>query len=127
MYQFAEHRACQMGPYTDTNAWICARTTQTWALYAKLAWYMPYHIEHHSWPNVPFHKLKQVHERVRKAYEAEGIGPRLPSGCEPSGEDGYAKIHWATFRRMLSNVFGGNELSSEGKDKTAPLLDECRI
>ena len=43
LYQFAEHRACKMGRYTDTNAWICARTTSTWWLYRKLAWYMPFH------------------------------------------------------------------------------------
>ena len=126
LYQFAEHRACKMGPYTDawhlmcflvsigydinfsqrskrrlfpldstvdffwgetfmcsprvskfgkvwqnpvtskdTNAWICARTTSTWWLYKKLAWYMPYHVEHHAWPNVPFHKLQAAHELVK--------------------------------------------------------------
>merc|ERR1712093_552631 len=117
------------GPYTDTNAWICARTTATWALYAKLAWNMPYHIEHHSWPNCPFHKLKEVHGKVRAAYEAEGIGPRLPSGCDPSGEDGYAVIHYITFRRMLSNVFGVKEAAatSTSEDKSAPLLGETRL
>ena len=69
LYQFAEHRACKMGPYTDTNAWICARTTSTWWLYRKLAWYMPYHVEHHAWPNVPFHKLQQAHELVKDDFE----------------------------------------------------------
>lgn len=49
----------------DTNAWICARTTSTWWLYKKLAWYMPYHVEHHAWPNVPFHKLQAAHELVK--------------------------------------------------------------
>lgn len=26
---------------------------------------MPYHVEHHAWPNVPFHKLQAAHELVK--------------------------------------------------------------
>lgn len=117
MYQFAEHRACQMGPYTDTNAFIAARTTLTWTPYCKLAWNMPYHIEHHSWPNVPFHKLPEVHERVRKAYEAQGF-EKNPSGCDPTGEAGYGQLHVTIFQRMVKNVFGGGAV----EEKKQPLL-----
>ena len=28
-------------------------------------WNMNYHVEHHMFPNVPFHALPQVHDRVR--------------------------------------------------------------
>lgn len=103
LYQFAEHRACKMGPYTDTNAWICARTTSTWWLYKKLAWYMPYHVEHHAWPNVPFHKLQAAHELVKDAYKKQGF-MKIPTGCSPSGEGGYLNLHWVNFKRMLENI-----------------------
>lgn len=103
LYQFAEHRACKMGPYTDTNAWICARTTSTWWLYKKLAWYMPYHVEHHAWPNVPFLKLQAAHELVKDAYKKQGF-MKIPTGCSPSGEGGYLNLHWVNFKRMLENI-----------------------
>uniref|UniRef100_A0A7S0AVL6 Fatty acid desaturase domain-containing protein n=1 Tax=Pyrodinium bahamense TaxID=73915 RepID=A0A7S0AVL6_9DINO len=102
MYQFAEHRACQMGPYTDTNAWACARTTTTWWFYCKLAWQMPYHVEHHAYPNVPFHRLKAAHELVKAAYAKEGL-TQAPSGCNPGGDDGYLALHTEMFRHMLGN------------------------
>eukprot|EP00441_Pelagodinium_beii_P045543 CAMPEP_0197623002 /NCGR_PEP_ID=MMETSP1338-20131121/3091_1 /TAXON_ID=43686 ORGANISM="Pelagodinium beii, Strain RCC1491" /NCGR_SAMPLE_ID=MMETSP1338 /ASSEMBLY_ACC=CAM_ASM_000754 /LENGTH=366 /DNA_ID=CAMNT_0043192821 /DNA_START=69 /DNA_END=1169 /DNA_ORIENTATION=- len=103
MYQFAEHRACTMGPYTETNAWICARTSTTWWLYRKLAWQMPYHVEHHAYPNVPFHKLQATHELVKSYYTKQGL-KAAPSGCNPTGEDGYLGLHKVMFHRMLGNV-----------------------
>jgi len=103
MYQFAEHRACQMGAYTDTNAWICARTSYTWWLYRKLAWQMPFHVEHHAFPNVPFHKLEAAHAMLKKAYKRQGL-KSAPTGCNPNGEDGYLSLHRVMFKRMLSNV-----------------------
>eukprot|EP00440_Ansanella_granifera_P056071 gb/GFBE01060774.1/.p1 GENE.gb/GFBE01060774.1/~~gb/GFBE01060774.1/.p1 ORF type:complete len:361 (+),score=76.28 gb/GFBE01060774.1/:1-1083(+) len=102
MYQFAEHRACKMGPYTDTNAWICARTSSTWWLYRKLAWQMPFHVEHHAFPNVPFHKLEATHELVKAAYTRQG--KQVPTGCNPSGDHGYLGLHKIMFGRMLGNV-----------------------
>mmetsp|Transcript_71298 Transcript_71298/g.220333 ORF Transcript_71298/g.220333 Transcript_71298/m.220333 type:complete len:368 (-) Transcript_71298:240-1343(-) len=102
MYQFAEHRACKMGPYTDTNAWVCARTTYTWWLYRKLAWQMPFHVEHHAYPNVPFHKLEAAHELVRRAYSKAGVSAP-PTGCNPDGTAGYVSLHAEMFRRMLGN------------------------
>lgn len=102
IYQFAEHRACTMGTHTDTNAWVCSRTTATWWLYCKLAWQMPYHVEHHAFPNVPFHKLKALHEMVRAQYANEN--KEVPSGCNPDGKDGYTGLHIVMFKRMLSNM-----------------------
>lgn len=92
-YQAAEHRGCKMGAFTDTNAWLVSRTTTTWWLYCKLAWNMPYHQEHHAWPNVPFYKLPELHRRVAKA------GTRPRSGCTPEGERGYVHLH-----RVLSRL-----------------------
>ena len=40
------------------------RTTKTTWLVRKLAWNMPYHIEHHSYPGVPFHHLPEFHTLI---------------------------------------------------------------
>jgi len=101
MYQFAEHRACLMGPYTDTNAWICSRTTSTWWFYRKLAWQMPWHVEHHAFPNVPFHKLQATHEMIKTAYAKEGL-EEVPSGCNPDGKGGYLGLHAKMFKLMVN-------------------------
>ncbi|CAK0811352.1 unnamed protein product [Prorocentrum cordatum] len=98
-----EHRACRMGPYTDTNAWTCSRTTYTWWLYRKLAWQMPWHVEHHAWPNVPFHKLEMVHGMVKSACQAQGLRA-APTGCDPDGGVGYIGIQKQMFQRMLGNM-----------------------
>jgi hypothetical protein len=88
-YQTAEHRACRLGSFTDTNAWIVSRTTSTWWLYAKLAWNMPYHSEHHAWPNVPFYLLPEVHAKIKESRA------RPTSGCNPGGDHGYLWMHCA--------------------------------
>eukprot|EP00927_Polykrikos_kofoidii_P059485 TRINITY_DN54635_c0_g1_i1.p1 TRINITY_DN54635_c0_g1~~TRINITY_DN54635_c0_g1_i1.p1 ORF type:complete len:389 (+),score=42.47 TRINITY_DN54635_c0_g1_i1:87-1253(+) len=128
MYQFAEHRACQTGKYTDTNAWLCARTTTTWWLYRKLAWQMPFHIEHHAFPNVPFHHLEETHARVREDYGSAVASTRqkgidtpspatavslVPSGCNPRGEDGYSSLHAAAFRRMVGNAWAARSVAAK--------------
>ena len=83
-YQTAEHRSCTGNmQVTDTSAWVVSRTTTTWWFYCQLAWNMPYHAEHHSWPNVPFHLLPAVHEAVKK-----NLGGKMPkSGCDPDGSN----------------------------------------
>jgi len=43
------------------------RTTFTNGLVRWLTWNMPYHTEHHVWPNVPFHKLPALHQDMRAA------------------------------------------------------------
>jgi len=64
---------------------------------------MPYHVEHHAYPNVPFHKLKATHEVVKAAYAKEGLD-RAPTGCHPDGRDGYVGLHVQMFKRMCRNV-----------------------
>lgn len=94
-YQTAEHRACKMGEFTDTNAWVVSRTTATWWFYCALAWNMPYHQEHHAWPNVPFHRLPQLHAKVMES-------PNKPeSGCSPVGDNGYAWMHWVLLKQLI--------------------------
>jgi fatty acid desaturase len=61
IYLLAEHGRCA----AVANMLENTRTTYTVRLVRWLAWNMPYHIEHHSVPAVPFHKLPQLHELMR--------------------------------------------------------------
>ncbi|MET1415085.1 fatty acid desaturase family protein [Roseibium sp. HPY-6] len=63
LYLLAEHGRC---PFV-ANMLENSRTTYTNTLVRKLAWNMPYHAEHHSYPTVPFHKLPDLH-RLTKAH-----------------------------------------------------------
>lgn len=60
LFLLAEHTGC---PYTD-NMLENTRTTHTNALLRGLAWRMPYHAEHHSFPSVPFHALPRLHQLI---------------------------------------------------------------
>ena len=61
LYLMAEHDRC---PFV-TNMFENTRTTFTNWLMRKLAWNMPYHVEHHTYPSVPFHKLPELHELIQ--------------------------------------------------------------
>jgi fatty acid desaturase len=56
-YLLAEHAGCPQSP----NMLEATRTTYSNSLVRWLAWNMPYHAEHHSFPDVPFHKLPELH------------------------------------------------------------------
>jgi fatty acid desaturase len=43
------------------NMFENTRTTFTTALMRFVAWNMPYHVEHHVYPAVPFHQLPALH------------------------------------------------------------------
>ena len=58
-YLLAEHRGRKESPLIYENTRTMAGTNP---FYRHLAWQMPYHIEHHAWPTVPFHKLHKVHD-----------------------------------------------------------------
>lgn len=60
LYLLAEHGRC---PYV-ANMLENSRTTLTNILIRKLAWNMPYHAEHHSYPGVPFHRLPEFHALI---------------------------------------------------------------
>lgn len=92
-YQFAEHRACENGHYTDLDAWGSARTSSAWFFYRRLAWNMPFHIEHHAWPQVPFHLLPEVHERIKS------VQPE--NRCLISGNAGHFGVHVEFLRRVV--------------------------
>jgi fatty acid desaturase len=61
LYLLAEHGDCPLVADMFQNT----RTTFTTALMRRLAWNMPFHTEHHVWPQVPFHRLPALHDRMR--------------------------------------------------------------
>ena len=61
LYLLAEHGRCAYVANMLENT----RTTLTNRIVRFLAWNMPYHIEHHSLPQVPFHKLPELHEHMQ--------------------------------------------------------------
>lgn len=60
LYLLAEHARCP----AVANMFANTRTTLTNRLLRWLAWNMPYHAEHHAWPQVPYHRLPEVHDRA---------------------------------------------------------------
>jgi fatty acid desaturase len=62
LYLLAEHGRC---PFV-ANMLENTRTTRTNWLVRKLAWNMPYHAEHHSYPGVPFHRLPEFHALIER-------------------------------------------------------------
>ena len=61
LYLLAEHADCPHVADMLENT----RTTFTTQALRWLAWNMPYHIEHHSAPQVPFHRLPDLHTDMR--------------------------------------------------------------
>ncbi len=62
LYLLAEHGRCAFVADMFENT----RTTYTTRLLRFLAWNMPYHVEHHTLPNVPFHKLPNLHRHLQQ-------------------------------------------------------------
>ncbi|KMW56841.1 putative hydrocarbon oxygenase MocD [Candidatus Rhodobacter oscarellae] len=60
LYLLAEHGRCAHVADMLSNT----RTTFTNRVVRFLAWNMPYHIEHHAVPNVPFHRLPELHAHM---------------------------------------------------------------
>lgn len=58
LYLLAEHGRCAF----VANMFENTRTTYTNRIIRFLAWNMPYHVEHHTLPQVPFHKLPELHD-----------------------------------------------------------------
>ena len=61
LYLLAEHGRCP----PVANMLENTRTTFTNRIVRFLAWNMPYHIEHHSYPGVPFHALPALHDHMK--------------------------------------------------------------
>lgn len=61
-YLLAEHTGCTL----DRNGLTNTRTTLTHGLVRLLMWDMPYHAEHHLYPSIPFHRLKDAHALLKE-------------------------------------------------------------
>ncbi len=61
-YLLAEHSRCPHVASMFDNT----RTTYTNTIMRFVAWNMPYHVEHHTYPSVPFHKLPAFHKLIRE-------------------------------------------------------------
>lgn len=61
LYLLAEHGDCPRVVDMFQNT----RTTFTTGLVRFLAWNMPYHVEHHVMPQVPFHRLPEAHAAMK--------------------------------------------------------------
>ncbi len=71
-YLLAEHTGCARTPDMLENT----RTTDTNAFVRFFAWNMPYHVEHHAYPAVPFHALPQLNALLAEHTTHRGRGYR---------------------------------------------------
>jgi fatty acid desaturase len=70
LFLVAEHTGCALGDNMFDNT----RTTYTNGAIRLLAWQMPYHVEHHCFPSVPFHALARVNALIRHRIEVAAPG-----------------------------------------------------
>lgn len=70
LFLLAEHHGCPLVADMFRNT----RTTLSNAIVRRLAWNMPYHIEHHAFMAVPFHALPKAHARFRDRIEVLSPG-----------------------------------------------------
>lgn len=70
LYLLAEHGDCP----TVANMFANTRTTFTTAGVRFLAWNMPYHVEHHVYPAVPFHRLPDLHQMMKDDLQVTADG-----------------------------------------------------
>ena len=61
LFLLAEH----WGRPAGRDMLVNTRTTKTNWLVCRLTWNMPYHVEHHAYPAVPFHALPALHPLIR--------------------------------------------------------------
>ena len=99
----AEHARCPHAASMLENT----RTTFTNKLVRFIAWNMPYHVEHHAYPAVPFHKLPEFHKYVRDHIRHQ--------------ENGYLRFNHAYVRDSISGNLAGDltgEMAHNGKTTT---------
>jgi fatty acid desaturase len=70
LFLMAEHTGCALGDNMFDNT----RTTYTNGAIRLLAWQMPYHVEHHCFPSVPFHSLARVNALIGNRLEVAAPG-----------------------------------------------------
>ena len=70
LYLLAEHGDCPR----VANMFENTRTTITTRMMRFLAWNMPYHVEHHVYPAVPFHQLPALHKVMQAELRVTAAG-----------------------------------------------------
>jgi len=99
-YLLAEHRG-----RTSTPNNICDNTRTMYDtnwFYRKMAWSMPYHMEHHAWPSVPFHQLEKAHKLLVEAAPPDFF-QRGEHVLEPRQHYGYLQFHKSFIKTLLRN------------------------
>ena len=71
-YLYSEHTGCER----TRSAFDNTRTTYTGMVVKWFAWNMPYHVEHHAYPSVPFHALPKLNQIVADRIVFRGRGYR---------------------------------------------------
>lgn len=69
-YLYAEHTGCER----TRSAFDNTRTTYTGKVMKWFAWNMPYHVEHHAYPSIPFHALPMLNRIVSDRIVFRGQG-----------------------------------------------------
>jgi fatty acid desaturase len=69
-FLMAEHTGCPLVADMLANT----RTTRSNAVVRLIAWRMPYHAEHHSYPSVPFHALGALHALIGTRVRVQAPG-----------------------------------------------------
>jgi len=82
IYLAAEHT----GLPTEGTILNKGRSIQTNAIVRFFMWNMPYHVEHHAYPSVPFHAIPQLHQALQ---------PQLLHQ-----QKGYLPLHWRVIKRL---------------------------
>jgi fatty acid desaturase len=70
LYLLAEHGDCPR----VVNMFENTRTTYTSEILRFLAWNMPYHVEHHVFPAVPFYLLPRLHRLMKAELRVTAAG-----------------------------------------------------
>ena len=83
-YLYAEHTGCER----TRSAFQNTRTTTTGMIVKWITWNMPYHVEHHAYPSVPFHALPKLNRIVANEIVYRGRSYRAVT-----------RETWAWFRR----------------------------
>ena len=92
-YLYAEHTGCEH----EHDAYTNTRTTFTNDFVRWFAWNMPFHVEHHAYPTVPFHALPKLHEEVEDHIKFRGAG--YPAVTRET---------WSWLRRVRTGLGQGN-------------------
>jgi fatty acid desaturase len=83
-YLYSEHTGCER----TRSAFDNTRTTYTGMFVKWFAWNMPYHVEHHAYPSIPFHALPKLNRLVADRIVFEGRSYRAVT-----------RETWAWFRK----------------------------